>query len=187
VVLENSFDRGDEMDADKNGLMLANKAGYAPGGLSAFLTRLADRNKDLKDRSGLFASHPETKARLDGLTKVIAAEKLTAAATVAPRFQQTITYKPVPVAQVAVAGDGAIAPAPAKTDAKPAEPSAAGGKFGLSGLNPLGKEKASTQTVSSAGSRGVNPDRDAKGGPTKTIVAVTVTAAEMAEFKKGIV
>ena len=55
------------MDADKVGVTLANKAGYAPTGLGAFLTRLADRNKDLKERSGMFASHPETKARLDAL------------------------------------------------------------------------------------------------------------------------
>ena len=57
----------------------------------------------------------------------------------------------------------------------------------MGGLNPLGKEKASTQTVSSAGSRGVNPDRDAKGGANSSLVIVTVTAAELAEFKKGIV
>ena len=50
----------------------------------------------------------------------------------------------------------------------------------------MGSEKSSNQTVSSAGSRGVNPDRDAKGGPVKTLVAVSVTAAEVAEFRKAI-
>ena len=30
MVLENSFDRGDEMDADKVAVQLAQKAGYAP-------------------------------------------------------------------------------------------------------------------------------------------------------------
>jgi predicted Zn-dependent protease len=179
MILENKFDRGDEMDADKNGVTLANAAGYAPNGLSAFLNRLSERNKDLKDRSGLFASHPETKARLDGLGKVIASAKLTAAATVAARFRQAINYKPVPVTQIATAADGSAA--------APAEPKPTGGKFGLSGMNPLGKEKTGSQTVASAGSRGVNPDRDAKGGPNKAIVAVTVSAGEVAEFKKGIV
>jgi len=181
MILENKFDRGDEMDADKTGVTLANAAGYAPNGLSAFLTRLSDRNKDLKDRSGLFASHPETKARLDGLGKVIASSKLTAAAMVPARFQKTISYKPVPVTQIAAVPDGA-APAPAETKA-----GGGGGKFGLSGMNPLGKEKTGSQTVASAGSRGVNPDRDAKGGPNKAAVAVTVTSSEIAEFKKGIV
>ena len=179
MLLENKYDRGDEMDADKNGVMLANAAGYAPGGLSAFLTRLSERNKDLQDRSGLFASHPEAKARMDGLAKVIAASKLSAAATVAPRFHQAISYKPVPVSQIAsVAG---------ASEPKPAEAKPGGGKFGLSGMNPLGKEKTGTQTVASAGSRGVNPDRDAKGGPNKALVAVSVTTADVADFKKGIV
>jgi predicted Zn-dependent protease len=176
ILLENNFDRGDEMDADKTGVALANGAGYAPSGLSAFLTRLADRNKALKDRSGLFASHPETKARLDGLTKAISAGKLTASATVAERYAQSISYKPVPVASV--------------TQTTGAETSKASesssGKLGLSGLTGLGREKSSDQTVSSAGSRGVNPDRDAKGGPVKTLVAVSVTPAEIAEFRKGI-
>ena len=40
--------------------------------------------------------------------------------------------------------------------------------------------------MASAGSRGVNPDRDAKGGPNKALVVVTVTAAEIDEFRKGI-
>ncbi len=67
AVLENYFDRGEEAEADKVGVTLANKAGYAPTGLAAFLTRLTDRNKDLKERSGMFASHPEAKSRLDAL------------------------------------------------------------------------------------------------------------------------
>ena len=202
MVLENAFDRGEEMDADKNGVALANTVGYAPTGLGAFLTRLADRNKDLKDRSGLFASHPDTKARLDGLAKVITSDKLAATATVAPRFHQAILYKPVPVSQIATAISGSAGLTGGKDDGKgngkgdnksdkaepkAADPKPAGGKFGLSGLNPLGKEKASNQTVSSAGSRGVNPDRDATGGANSALVVVTLTAAEIADFRKGIV
>jgi predicted Zn-dependent protease len=171
TVLENNFDRGDEIAADKNGVALANAAGYAPGGLADFLKRLADRNKDLKDRSGMFASHPETDARLDALAKTIAGAKLDAKATVAPRYTQNITFKPGPV-------EGVASTAAAKSDA--------GGKMGMSGLSPLGHEKSSNQTVSSAGSRGVNPDRDAKGGPVKTLVPVSVTNAEVMDFRKGI-
>ena len=58
--------------------------------------------------------------------------------------------------------------------------------IGQSSARP-GREKASDQTVSSAGSRGVNPDRDAKGGSNPTLVPVTLTAAEIADFRKGIV
>lgn len=173
ILLENNFDRGDEMDADKTGVSLANGAGYAPGGLAQFLTRLADRNKSAKERSGLFASHPETKARLDGLAKLITANKLTAAALVAGRYGQSVSYKPAAVT---------AATQPAAT--QPAE--SGGSKLGISGLGALGRERSSNQTVSSAGSRGVNPDRDAPGGPNKGLVSVTVSAAEIAEFKKGI-
>jgi predicted Zn-dependent protease len=180
ILLENNFDRGDEMDADKIGVGLANGVGYAPTGLGAFLNRLAERNKDLKDRSGLFASHPETKARLDGLSKVISGGKLAATATVAARYSQSVAFKPTPVTAVAQTNG-----APAKSSESSA--SQGSGKMGLSGLSALGREKSSNQTVSSAGSRGVNPDRDAKGGPVKTLVAVSVTPAEVAEFRKGIV
>lgn len=188
MLLENAYDRGDEMDADKTGIGLANGVGYAPAGLSAFLTRLAERNKALTDRSGLFASHPETKARLDASAKLIASQKLAASATVAARFDQSINYQPVSVTQVAAGASGASG----LTEAKPAEKKAeekkpAASKFGLTGLNPLGREKSSSQTVASAGSRGVNPDRDAKGGSNSTPVAVTVSAADVAEFRKGIV
>ena len=103
ILLENNFDRGDEMEADKIGVTLANGAGYSPAGLSAFLTRLADRNKALKERSGIFASHPETKARIDALAKVVSSGKLASAATVSARYAQSISYTPVPVSSVAQA------------------------------------------------------------------------------------
>src|SRR3990172_6229040 len=44
-IIENSFDRNDEMASDKVGVAMANAVGYAPSGLSSFLQRLADRNK----------------------------------------------------------------------------------------------------------------------------------------------
>ena len=60
MVLENTFDRGDEIDADKASVQYTQKAGYAPATLADFLTRLDERNKDQAERNGLFASHPET-------------------------------------------------------------------------------------------------------------------------------
>jgi predicted Zn-dependent protease len=193
MVLENAYDRKDEMDSDKVGVTLANGVGYAPGGLGAFLQTLAQRNKDLTERSGMFASHPDTKARIDALTRLAGSLKGTALA--AARYQSSISFKPVAVTQIAsgVAGTSNAAPAaPAKKAEPKAEPKTAapakkGGGFGLAGLNPLGREKASEQTVASAGSRGVNPDRDAKGGSNSALVPVTLTAAEIADFRKGIV
>jgi hypothetical protein len=56
----------------------------------------------------------------------------------------------------------------------------------MSGLDPLGKEKTSASSTSATGSRGVNPDRDAKGGPNKALVVVTVSPADVDAFVKAI-
>jgi predicted Zn-dependent protease len=178
AVLENNFDRGDETESDRVGITLANSAGYAPQGLGSFLTRLAERNKGLTDRSGMFASHPEARARQDALAKTIASGKLTATAQVAARYGQSVVFKPTPVTEV---GQGAPAPAAASTS-KPAS----GGFLGLGNRSAQGRDRSSNETVSSAGSRGVNPDRDAPGGPNKALVPVTLSAAQIAEFRKGI-
>lgn len=199
-IIENAFDRGDEMDADKVGVRAANKAGYAPAGLHAFLTRLGERNKGAKDRNGLFASHPDLKARQEGITKLIEKDKLTAAATVEARYKQHITYTPTDVTDVPTVAAGSAglvsgsSSAPKEDEKKQEEAEKTDGKkkrgFGLGSLTkPLtggGGEKQSAQVSASAGARGVAPDRDAKGGGNPAIIAVTVTAAELAEFKKGI-
>jgi predicted Zn-dependent protease len=192
-LLENKYDKNDEYESDQVGIRMANKAGYAPDGLGAFLTRLSERNKDLNEPSGVFASHPETKTRVGRLTKQISSEKLTATATVATRYSSTISYKPLAVTTIA-GGDGASSLAgsadpKAKPAAKGAEtkPAESKSKFGLGGLtSKLGADKTNTGTVASAGSRGVNPDRDAKGGPKSRGVAVTLTPAEIAAFRRGI-
>ncbi len=180
ATLENKYDRGDEMDADKIGVALANKSHYAPTGLAAFLSRLAERNKGLTDRSGLFASHPETQARLTALTKVISGQKLASTALVQARYAQAIHYQLVAIDQVGQAGP------PGATPAKTEPAKGGSGQLGVSNLKPLGQENSSSSTVASAGSRGVNPDRDAKGGPNKALVVVTVSAADVAAFRAGI-
>ncbi len=167
-VLENNFSRDEEEDADAHGIALASKAGYTPGGLNAFLTTLDERNKGLKDKSGPFASHPDAMDRIDKMTKYIKSERLDGVALVAARYSKNVSYQPESIPGITV------------------QPKSSGNKVGLGGLSALGKENSGNQTVAAGGSRGVNPDRDAPGGPIKTVVTVTVTAAELAEFKKGI-
>ncbi|MEO6222721.1 MAG: M48 family metalloprotease [Vicinamibacterales bacterium] len=194
-LLENAYDRGDEDQSDEVGIQLANTLGYAPAGLGAFLTRLSERNKDLTEPSGVFASHPQTKSRVDRLTKQIKSEKLTASAAMAARYKATITYTPLPVTVVAGAAGssslagGGSAPAPSPTPAATATPTPAASKskFGLGGLSSkLGVDKSNTGTVASAGTRGVNPDRDAKGGANPRIVIITLTPSELEAFRRGI-
>ena len=103
MVLENSFDRGDELDADREGIILVQKAGYAGTGLSDFLARLAERNKSQAEKNGLFASHPETQERI-GKVKQLAASK--PGAVVAARYTSTIKYQPTDLTNVAVVVEG---------------------------------------------------------------------------------
>lgn len=198
MLFENAFDRGDELDADKTGVRMSGAAGYAPTALSGFLGRLAERNKNVKEPNGLFASHPLIKERTEKIASEAGKAKLTSTVTVQPRYAAHISYKSVPLSAVVTvpppAGVKAAAPEAtadpknaAKADAKPAEtkkPSLGIGR--LRGALSTGAEKQSTQVSASAGARGVGPDRDAKGGPNKRPVTVRITDAELAAFKAGI-
>ena len=65
------YSRGEELESDRLGIVLANKAGYDPKGLGGFLAALTARNKSASEKQGLFASHPEMKERLDKLDKKV--------------------------------------------------------------------------------------------------------------------
>src|SRR5204863_2234963 len=104
VVLENSFDRGDELDADSVSVQLTEKVGYAPASLADFLARLDDRNKDQPAKNGLFASHPETKERIEKVRT--AAGSKTGVATEA-RFKMNVHYEATPITKIAAVADGA--------------------------------------------------------------------------------
>jgi predicted Zn-dependent protease len=194
-IVEKGFDRGDEEDADEQGVLLANKAGYSPSGLGTFLTKLAERNKEqsAKERNGLFASHPETQGRIDRLTKQIATAKLNATATVQPRYASHITFDVPPLSEIAmvVAGTRGVAGASggkegeqkAEEKEKPKKKGFGLGSLGLSS----GKQAESTQASASAGNRAVGADRAAPGGPNPSKVTVpALTPAELQAFKQGI-
>jgi len=191
MVLENKFDRGDEMDADKEGVALAEKLGYAPGALGQFLTRLDDRNKDQPAQNGLFASHPETKERIETIRKLAGAKT---GVMVEARYKANVKYEPTPVTAIATVEDGASgltgSTAPAKGDKnakKDDEEQPKKKGFGLSALKPASApERQTAQVSASGGSRGLGPDRAAKGGANHNPVKIAVNDAELAAFKKGI-
>ena len=193
MVIENSFDRGDEGESDEKGVQLAAAAGSAPAGLADFLARLADRNKDQKERNGLFASHPEMKDRVAKIRKEAGSLK-GSEALVAARYRQNIKYEPKDLAEVPQAAEGSAGLAGGSSSSKPAtqaenkpqEPPKKKG-FGLGSLKKaVAPESQSAQVSASGGARGVGPDRNAKGGSNPALVSVTVSAAELAAFKKGI-
>ena len=190
MVLENSFDRGDELDADREGILLVQKAAYAGTGLSEFLARLAERNKGAAEKNGLFASHPETQERI-GKVKQLAGSK--PGAVVAARYTSTISYQPTELTKIATVVEGAAGlaggekPKPgAKPEArKEEEPKRKG--FGLGSLSKsVTGEKQSQQVAASGGARGVGADRLATGGDNPNVVKTAITPAELAAFKKGI-
>jgi predicted Zn-dependent protease len=186
-VLENAYDRGDELDADRLGVELPAKAGYAPNALAVFLQRLDDRNKDQAERNGLFASHPDTKERIQKANAQAASLKTTA--LVAARYKQNITYEAAAITSIAVVTEGSAGLAGGgKDDAKDEkkdEPKKKG--FGVGALKQtVAPEKQSAQVSASGGARGLGADRAAKGGSNAAIVKVTVSAAELDAFRKAI-
>ena len=197
-VINNAFDRDDELESDRVGVTLANKVGYAPGALSEVLVRIADRNKDQAEPNGMFASHPLIKDRLSNIAKVIKDGKLAATATAAARYTKVITFEAKPLQAIEViagtrgltGGESKSASKDKKEEAKKEEPKKEepkkkGGLLGKFSTSSS-EQKQSSQTVASAGARGGVPDRDAKGGSNPNKLTIPVTPAEVAEFKKGI-
>ena len=196
-ILDNAYSRGDEGAADTLGIGLISKAGYAPQGLGSFLTTLAERNKSATEKRGLFSSHPEMQARQDKLTAAITKGKLAGTQLVADRYKATIKYKPVPQSQIATVEAGtkglaggsstksARSAPPAKADEAPPEAPKKKG-FGLGKLvSGGGSETKSAQVVGSGGARGLDPEKDAKGGGNPAVVAVKLTPADLQAFKKA--
>ena len=182
------FGRGEELESDRDGLKMADTAGYSPGGLGEFLKRLAERNANSSGKQGLFASHPEMKERLATLDKEIKARKYASTVVLPDRYRKTISYTATPVAEIATVESGSAGLAggtakPAGGTKPPEEPAKKG--FGLGSLlKPAGPEKKSAEVTGSAASRGVDTERNAKGGPVKTMVAVKLTPADVDAFRK---
>jgi beta-barrel assembly-enhancing protease len=193
-IIEGKYNRNDELDADKESVTLTQKAGYASASLADFLTRLDDRNKDQPARNGLFASHPETKERIGTIRKLAGSK---GGATIEARYKASVKYEAAPITSIAVVADGAsgLTGSTASKDTKDTkdadknkkaeEPKKKG--FGLGNLKPsVGQEQQTAQVSASGGARGVGPDRAAKGGGNPNPAKVTVSAAEIDAFKKGI-
>jgi beta-barrel assembly-enhancing protease len=191
-IVDRGFGRADENEADEKGVAIANKTGYAPAGLTDFLATLKERNKASTEKRGLFASHPEMQERLDRIKKQIASQKLAATATLQPRYAKHISYKPVDPTAIATVEPGAAGLTGGGAAAKPEEKAAAEkkeepkkGRFGLGRL-PLtgGGEKKQAQVTASGGARGLDPEKDSRGGSNPALVAVKISPADVAAFRK---
>ena len=73
----------------------------------------------------------------------------------------------------------------AKTEPKKEEPKKKSGGFGLSKMLPTGGgEKQQAQVTGSGSARGVDPEKDSRGGTNPKPVPVKLAAADIAAFKK---
>jgi hypothetical protein len=130
--------------------------------------------------------------RLARIKQQIAAEKLSATATLEARYRKVITFDTKPQAEIArvEAGAAGLTGGGAKTDDKQQadeekKTEKKKGRFGLGNLlKPADSEKKSAEVTGSAASRGVDKERGAPGGPVKTAVMVSLTPADIAAFKK---
>jgi predicted Zn-dependent protease len=198
MLFENKFDRDDENEADRVSAAVTNRVGYSPKGLIEFLTHLAARNKGVAQPNGLFASHPQLEERVSKINKAVKDARLSATATAQPRYASFIKFDAKPVVEVTTVEEGTRGVAGGgsstndaeakKEEAKKEEPKKKGG-FGVGSIASSlsgGQQSSSGQSGSSAGGRMIGPDNKATGGPNKTPVRVSVSAADIAEFKKGI-
>jgi beta-barrel assembly-enhancing protease len=189
-VVMAGFGRKEELESDELGIRLADKVGYEPHGLEGFLRRLSDRNKSASEKQGLFASHPEMKDRLDKLGAQANSEKLASTATLEDRYHKFISYKPKAQTEITAveAGSAGLAGGSTKTADKPADKKEEQPKkkgFGLGSLlKPTGSESKSAEVTGSGASRGVDTERNAKGGPNPALVVVRVNAGDVQAFKK---
>ena len=191
-IVEKGFGREDENESDEKAAALANQLGYSPHGLGSFLARLKERNKDSKEKRGLFASHPAMQERLDRLTKQIASSKLNSTLLLPERYKKFVTFTSKPITEIAtvepgaagLSGGGEAKTEPKKEEPKAEEPKKKGG-FGLGKMMPGGGgEKKQAQATGSGAARGVDPEKDSRGGTNPKPVVVKIAAADVAAFKK---
>jgi len=137
------------------------------------------------------ASSPRTRKwpeRLTTLDREIRARKYASTVVLADRYRANISYTAKPVTEIATIEEGSAglaggATKPAEGQKPAEEPKKKG--FGLGSLlKPAGTEKKSAEVTGSAASRGVDTERNARGGPVKTMVAVKVTPAEVDGLQK---
>jgi predicted Zn-dependent protease len=187
------YGQKDELDSDEHGVIFSANTGYEAEGLGEFLNLLKSRNTSSDSKQGLFASHPETDERLKKLDALIKSRNLSGGEVLQARYAANVKYQPVDQVKIAAIAEGTsgVAGGGDKKDEEKKEGGDEGKKksrFSLSRLsNPTatsGDSKQSAAVTGSGGSRGVDREREAKGGSNPALVAVTLTDKDLDDFKK---
>jgi predicted Zn-dependent protease len=188
------FGRAEELESDTEAVPLVAKIGYVPQGLEQFLRILKDRNSGSDAKQGLFASHPEMDERLQKLD-ALAKEQKPGGLPLQDRYAKNIQYKPLALTEIAVVAEGTsgLAQGSSKEDSKDKKDEKSSeekkpSRFSLARLkNPTAspaETKQSAAVTGSGGSRGVDKEREAKGGANPAAVAVTITPELLEKFRK---
>lgn len=84
--------RGDEMDADRKGMVIAARAGYDPWALVVVLQRIQSLKADSSALTTFFRTHPNTGDRIEAMEPVLAGSSLAdvQGATLEKRFHQHV-------------------------------------------------------------------------------------------------
>ncbi|HVM42190.1 MAG TPA: M48 family metalloprotease [Gemmatimonadales bacterium] len=82
--------RGDELEADSLGIEYASSAGYDPGGLAAFISRL-DQHASEGALADFYATHPKPNERIERLTAIARREHLSGGVQLEERFAANIS------------------------------------------------------------------------------------------------
>lgn len=188
------FGRKEELESDEKGVEVSAKCGYEPHGLVHFLTSLSDRYSQRQNRAGLFASHPETKERIDKLENRIKKKKLEEKGTIelADRFGKNLQYELKEFTGTGAAVEGAMGVAQGSGDEKKDEGKEEGKEEKKSGgfmsklSNPFGggEKEERAEVTGSAAARGVETEVGTEEPGNPALVAVIVTAADVKQFKQ---
>jgi predicted Zn-dependent protease len=81
--------RDDELEADSLGLEYASAAGYDPGGLAAFVTRL-EHHAGEGPLAEFFATHPKASDRVQRLERIARREHLSGGVELADRYRENV-------------------------------------------------------------------------------------------------
>ena len=197
-ILNNKFSRNDEVEADDKGVQLANKVGYAPSGPRgrADEAHRPEQGCQGAERSVRLASDDEGSPRQprqdDSREEADGDGNGSGALRQEHHLRCQARRRPGDGCRRLArprrwwrGEEGRTRSQPTDAEEEGREPKKSGGM--LSKFKPSsGSQAQQSQTVASAGARGVNPDRDAVGGPNKKRVPVKIGPNDIAEFQKGI-
>ena len=185
-VVMSGFGRAEELEADGEGIVTAEKAGYSPSSLKTFLTSIKLRNGNSNERQGFFSSHPELEERLQKLEARMELEKWTASVTLEDRFSSNVKYNSVALAEIGTVEAKTEASSGSQPEKKEEPPPKAKSRFSFGKLkNAMAGGSQTTQSAAvtgSGGSRGVDVERSAKGGSNPNQVSITLTESDITAF-----